>query len=264
MRDINPLAINIYRLMCLLFHIVSGLIRSTTYPYRSQSTQRSMMQNWAKRFLNILNVQLNCHGQSPETEVPKALLVANHVSWLDIVVLMAACPTRFVAKSEISEWPIIGLLCRNVGTLFIKRTKRRDTLRINQLIQDVLATGDRVAIFPEGTTGSGMVLNHFHTSLLESAMDQEVRLYPVAIAYYDTKGAICQEAAYENISLLQSLWKVLSQPKINASITFLPTISRNQENRRELAHLTERAIAKSLALPVVHKKSGKASGLPGE
>ena len=264
MRNSNPLLIRYYRFIYLLFHIISGLIQSVVYPHVNQLTQSRMMQRWARKFLNILNIQLDCHGQPPEGTIQKVLLIANHVSWLDICVLMAACPTRFVAKSEISNWPIVGLLCRKVGTLFIKRAKRRDTLRINQLIQEVLATGDRVTIFPEGTTSDGTVLYHFHASLLECAMVQDIHLYPIAISYRNMVGAISEEAAYENISLFESLQQILKQPRINASITFLQALNRREENRRELARLTESAIAKSLGLPIVHKKSGKPFDLPSE
>ncbi len=264
MRNSNPLFIRHYRFIYLLFHITSGLIQSLIYPHVNQSTQRRMMQHWAKKFLSILNIQLDCRGQLPGKKTQKALLIANHVSWLDICVLMAACPTRFVAKFEINSWPIVGLLCRKVGTLFIKRAKRRDTLRINQLIQEVLATGDRVTIFPEGTTSNGTVLYHFHASLLESAMVQDIYLYPIAIGYRNIVGAISKEAAYENISLFESLQQILKQPRMNVSITFLQALNHREENRRELARLTESAIAKSLGLPIVHKKPEKPFDRPGE
>mgnify|MGYP003379137077 CR=1 FL=1 len=90
---------------------------------------------------------------------------------------MAACPTRFVAKAEISKWPVLGLLGRNAGTLFIERAKRSDTLRINQQISEVLEKGERVTVFPEGTTTTGMQLNHFHASLLQSAVTSDAVSY---------------------------------------------------------------------------------------
>ncbi len=142
------LPIRIFRFLRLLLHVISGFIQSLVYPCFSRSIQRRMKQYWASGFLNILNIKLHCNGKPPSIETHRVLFVANHVSWLDICVLLAASPTRFIAKAEIRNWPVVGLLSRNVGTLFIERTKRSDTIRINRRIGDVLSMGDRVTIFP--------------------------------------------------------------------------------------------------------------------
>jgi len=258
------LPLRIFRLTRLLLHVVSGFIQSLFYSYFSQSVQRRLMQNWAAGFLDILNIQLHCGGKPPTIAEQRVLLAANHVSWLDICVLMAACPTRFVAKSEISHWPVIGLLGRNVGTLFIERARRSDTLRINKSISDVLTMGERVTIFPEGTTSDGTTLQHFHASLFQSAVSVSTRLYPVAICYRNIGGTISKEAAYINPSLLFSLQQILSQTRIDAELSFLEAITTEGKNRRELARLAEHAIANALSLPVAHREPGKFSGLPAE
>jgi len=216
-----------------------------------------MMQHWAKGLLKALNIHLYCIGKPPTIDVPRALFAANHVSWLDICVMMAACPTRFVAKSEISGWPVLGLLCRNTGTLFIERSKRSDTLRINQSIGDVLASGERVTIFPEGTTSDGSELKHFHASLLQSAVTMDALLYPVAIRYCNMAGETCQEAAYIDPSLVLSLKQILNQPRIDVQLSFSDPIQSGRKNRRELARLSEQAIADALSLPIPHREPGK-------
>jgi 1-acyl-sn-glycerol-3-phosphate acyltransferase len=264
MQKTSPLLLRVIRLIHLLFHVVSGLLQSMVYPYFPLHIQRHMMQRWATGLLSILNIKLCCHGRLPGLEVPRVLFAANHVSWLDVCVLMAACPTRFVAKAEISNWPVLGLLSRNAGTLFIERTKRSDTLRINQHISDVLEKGERVTVFPEGTTTNGMQLNHFHASLLQSAVTADALLYPVAICYRNAAGDICQEAAYIEPSLILSLQKILSQTRIDAELTFAEPIPCGMKNRRELARLSERAIADTLSLPIAHKAVEKFSGLPDE
>lgn len=257
-----PLLLRIIRLIRLVFHVVSGLLQSIVYPYFPIHIQRSMMQHWASGILSILAIRLRCHGELPTADIPRVLFAANHVSWLDICVLMAACPTRFVAKAEISRWPVLGLLSRNAGTLFIERAKRSDTLRINQQINDVLDKGERVTIFPEGTTTDGTQINHFHASLLQSAVTADALLYPVAIGYRNNAGDICKEAAYVDPSLALSLQKILSMTSINAELTFNSPIPCGMRNRRELARLSEQAIADALLLPIAHKESEKPSGLP--
>ena len=232
------------------------------YPYFPVPIQRSMMQRWAERLLKILNIKLHCQGRVPGWEIPRALFAANHVSWLDVCVLMAACPTRFVAKAEISRWPLLGLLSRNAGTLFIQRSKRSDTVRINQHISDVLETSERVTVFPEGTTTNGKQLYHFHASLLQSAITADALLYPVAICYRNASGEVCEQAAYIDPSLWVSLQNILRQPSIAAEVMFSEPIACGTKNRRELARLAEKAIADALSLPIPHKKTEKPSDLP--
>ncbi|MDE2388641.1 MAG: 1-acyl-sn-glycerol-3-phosphate acyltransferase [Betaproteobacteria bacterium] len=262
-KNTSPLLRTI-RLIRLLLHVVSGVMQSIIYPYFPSYIQRNMMQRWASNLLSILAIRLCSRGRLPTLEVPRVLFAANHISWLDVCVLMAACPTRFVAKAEISRWPVLGLLSRNAGTLFIERAKRSDTLRINQQISDVLEKGERVTIFPEGTTTDGAQLNHFHASLLQSAVTADALLYPVAIRYRDNAGNICKDAAYIDPSLILSLQKILSLTSIDAELTFNQPISCGMKNRRELARLSEQAIASTLSLPIVHMEVEKFSGLPNE
>ena len=264
MQKNTPLLLRFLRLMRLLFHVASGLLQSVVYPYFPLPIQRKLMQRWAGGLLSVLEIRLQCHGRLPTAEIPCVLLAANHISWLDVCVLMAACPTRFVAKAEINRWPVLGRLSRNVGTLFIERAKRADTLRINQQISEVLERGERVTVFPEGTTTDGTRLDHFHASLLQSAVTTDALLYPVAIGYRNSAGGICQEAAYGDSSLVVSLQKILSQTRIDAELTFNEPISCGTRNRRELARLSEQAIADTLSLPMVHMKAEKLSGLPNE
>ena len=257
-----PPLLRFIRFTHLLLHVISGLLQSIVYPYVPLHIQRYMMQHWAAGLLTILNIKLRCYGKLPSLEVPRVLLAANHVSWLDVCVLMAACPTRFVAKAEMGRWPILGILCRNTNTLFIERSKRSDTIRINQQIGDVLKASERVTVFPEGTTTNGKQLNHFHASLLQPAVTANALLYPVAICYRNVTGTICEEAAYIDSSLIVSLQNILRQASITVELTFTEPIQCGVRNRRELARLAEKAIADTLSLPIPHKQSEKLPDLP--
>ncbi|PSJ18248.1 lysophospholipid acyltransferase family protein [Nitrosomonas supralitoralis] len=261
MQKSTPVLLRFIRLMRLLFHVASGLLQSLVYPYFPLPIQRKMMQRWSGDLLSILAIRLQCHGRLPTVEIPCVMMASNHVSWLDVCVLMTACPTRFVAKAEISRWPILGRLSKNVGTLFIERAKRTDTLRINRQISDVLEKGERVTVFPEGTTTEGTQLNHFHASLLQSAVITDALLYPVAIRYRNSAGEVCQEAAYIESSLVLSLRRILSQTRIDVELTFNSPILCGTKNRRELARLSEQAIADTLSVPIVHKEAEKLSDL---
>lgn len=254
----------IARSVRLVLHIISGLIQSAVYPHVSQSAQRRMSQNWSARLLSILHVKLHCSGSPPTAEMQRVMLAANHVSWLDVYSINAICPARFVAKSEIRGWPFFGWLSHNVGTLFIERTKRSDTARINEHIAQALTIGDRVAVFPEGGTGDGTALHHFHASLLQAAVTVEAMLYPVAIRYTDAAGEISRVAPYVGISLLESLRRVLRERRIDVELIFGAPIDSAGKNRRELARSVEHAIASVLSLPLPHKRLGKSVDPQGE
>ena len=254
----------IFRATRLLLHIISGLVQSAFYPHVSQPVQKRMTQKWSVGLLAILCIRLRFSGAPPEAKDQPIMLVANHVSWLDVYSLITVCPARFVAKSEIRDWPLLGWLSRNVGTLFIERAKRRDTARINQDIGNALTLGDWVAVFPEGKTGDGTILQHFHASLLQSAVAVEALLYPIAIRYYDASGEISKAAVYVSISMLESLRQIVKQPWIDAELIFSDPINSNGKNRRELARSTEQAIANALSLPIPHKVPGKSSYPPTE
>jgi 1-acyl-sn-glycerol-3-phosphate acyltransferase len=262
--EINSRLIQIFRSIRLLLHVISGLIQSAVYPHLDQPAQRRMAQRWSAQLLAILCIRLRHCGAPPSTEAPRVMLAANHISWLDVYSLNAVCPARFVAKAEIRGWPLLGWLSRNAGTLFIERTKRSDTARINADIADVLKVGDRVAVFPEGTTNDGTALRHFHASLLQSAVTASAILYPVAIRYTDIAGEISKAASYVNISLLESLRRVLAQPRIDVELIFTSPIDSSGKNRRELARYAEQAIAHALSLPLPHKAPEKSGDLQGE
>jgi len=248
-----------FRYTRLLLHILSGLAQAAIYPHLSQAAQRRMAKNWSAGLLAVLNVKMRLSGTPPDAGMRQVMLAANHVSWLDVYALNSICPARFVAKSEIRGWPVFGWLSRNAGTLFIERAKRSDTARINQSISTVLTQGDRVTVFPEGTTSNGTMLRHFHASLLQPAVISEAMLCPVAICYRNADGNISKEAAYVEISLLDSLRRILLQPWITVELTFTDPINSSGKNRRELARLAEQAIASVLSLPVPHKAPGKSA-----
>src|SRR6185437_10366292 len=215
----------IFRSIRLLLHVISGLAQSAVYPHLNQPAQRRMAKNWSAGLLEILCIRLRYRGDTPAPDMQRVMLAANHVSWLDVYSLNAVCPARFVAKSEIRGWPLLGWLSRNAGTLFIERSKRSDTARINEHIADALMIGDRVAIFPEGTTGDGTVLRHFHASLLQPAVSVAATLYPVAIRYTDVTGQISQAAPYVNITMVESLLRILEEPWIDVELIFSDPIS---------------------------------------
>lgn len=251
------------RLARLLLHIASGLLQALIYPHLKPATQNRMASHWARQFLRILNVKLRTRGSLPEVgRQPGVMIVANHISWVDILVILAVSPARFVAKAEIRTWPLLGWLSMRAGTLFIERKKRSDTLRVNQAIGKLLGEGRSVVIFPEGMTSDGGVLHHFHASLLHPVVNSEAFIQPAAIRYLAPDGGRNTAVAYVEISIVESLMQIINQSEIKAELIFEAAIACGGKNRRELARMAEWSIAQALSLDIIRTVPEKPSGLP--
>ena len=238
----------------LLLHVAQGLLVTTiVYPRVSQPVRARLTQLWAEKLLRILNIALSVHGARPAFDTPKLFLVANHVSWLDIFVINATQPSRFVAKSEIRHWPIAGTLVECAGTIFVQRSKRTDTTRINREIHDAWEGGDTVAVFPEGTTTAGDRILKFHTSLFEPAVINEVTLAPAAIRYHNENGAPNASVIFIGETTFgESMKAIIGQRRMIADITFAPPLDTTSMTRRDAALAAENAIAAILGVPKPH------------
>ncbi len=192
------------------------------------------------------------------------MLIANHVSGLDIQLIHSIWQVRFIAKSEVRHWPVIGWLAARTGTLFIERGKSRHAARINQSIHAAFQRGEVIGVFPEGSTSSGLEVTRFHASLLQPAVEEAALVYPVALRYLDEAGDIDVKASYVGERTLpESFGLILRRRRIRAELIFLPVIDSAGKTRRELAAITQAAIANALNLPFSDRKPGISSGPPG-
>lgn len=230
-------------------HLIYGALLALPYPHLERQRQRRMLGKWSRELLDILNIRVGVGGHRRPRAATGCLLVANHVSWLDIFVLNAVQPAHFIAKAEVRGWPFIGWLCERSGTIFVERALRRDAAKVNQKAAALLREGECVGLFPEGTTTDGNEVRHFHSALLQPAIAAEVMLCPVALRYLDAGGKPAAAAAYAgDTTLAQSLWRILCCRQLDASVTFTPALAPSGGNRRELARAAQEAIAHSLQL----------------
>lgn len=228
-------------------HLLYAMLIAAVYPMLDLASRQFLMRHWSRALLDILHVRLEIGGHLPPQHMQGALLVANHISWLDVYALNAVKPSSFIAKSEVRSWPLIGLLCRRAQTIFIERNIRRDSLRANGLIAERIARGESVALFPEGTTTDGSQVRHFHSALLQCAIDTKCSVYPVAIRYHDGSGKICNDAAFiGDMTFIQSLRNILFSHSLHVTLVFLPAISGAEKCRRTLATDSHTAIRRTL------------------
>lgn len=221
-------------------------------PLWSGRTQRRQVARWSRKVFRIFGVKLLLTGTARQDTARPMLIVANHVSWLDIYALLAAIDVRFVAKSEVRGWPIVGRLAVRLGTLFIERGRRAASRETSQDIAALLARGTPVCVFAEGTTTDGRHLEPFRAPLFEPAVTEAALVQPVAIRYVDARGELSNVPAFvADMSLQESLWRLAGAGGVTAEVHFLAPIEPQGRDRRTLAVLAERAIASHLGVPVL-------------
>ena len=199
----------------VIAHLLYGFIVALLlWPLLGKALKQRIEKRWARQLLGILNVQVQVVYESPESNYAihgPCLLYSTHVSWLDIFAFNSIHPVTFIAKSEISKWPIGGLLAKRTGTLFIERGKRHAVRDVIHAAVKVLGTGRCVAVFPEGTTGAGDTPLHFHSNFVQPAIQAQVPLLPVSLQYFTPDGQFSAEPAFiGEQTLLQNIQVLLN------------------------------------------------------
>lgn len=229
-----------WRLARALVHLLHGvLIVATRFRAYDEAERARRVQWWSARLLHLIGVSFELQG------VPRpgaVLLVANHVSWLDIAVMHAACGrARFVSKADVLRWPLLGWLIASVGTLFIERERKRDAMRVLHEVAAALDRGQAVVVFPEGTTGPGPAVLPFHANLLQAAIGAQAPVQPVALRFHAPGERFAAAAQYiDNTTLVQSIWRVVCARGLGVRVQFLSAKGSRHADRRALAaHLRE-------------------------
>ncbi|HNN44426.1 MAG TPA: lysophospholipid acyltransferase family protein [Azospira sp.] len=196
--------------------------------------------------LDILGIRLAADLSAIE---PGSLIVANHISWVDVFVLNAARPVAFVSKSEVRRWPLVGWLAARTDTVFLRRGSRGHAKVVNAEIDALLNTGKDVALFPEGTTTDGTHMLGFHSALLQPAVETGRPIQPVALSYQGNNGLRSVAPAYAGeTTLMGSLHAILNTRGITAQAVALPALTPVGRHRRELAHMARERIATSIGV----------------
>ncbi|MEV7085272.1 lysophospholipid acyltransferase family protein [Streptomyces sp. NPDC093085] len=175
------------------------------------------------------------------------LVVANHISWLDIPLLAAALPGRMLAKSEIRRWPLMGALAARGGTLFVERERLRALPGAVRTLAGALSEGSRVIVFPEACTWCGQERGPFTSAVFQAALDAGAAVLPVRLAYRAPDGTTSGAPAFVGADTLPaSLWRVVTAGGLTAEITLLaPVPARSHTERRALSRTARNAVAGS-------------------
>lgn len=235
------------RLIAILFvTLISLFIVLLLFPLIPKKHHPKIIKYWAHITLWCVGAKFDIETLDDESAafiLPNSMVIANHVSWLDIPVLYALYAVSFVAKAEIKAWPILGMMATRVGTIFINRSQKRNLGYINHSISDHLINGKMVVVFPEGTTTDGATVIPFKSSLFESAIASGAKIIPITIKYYKKNGDFADSVSYSgNLNLWQSVTNSLKLNGIQVKVIKLSPVTPSEfTNRNQLSkHLYDK------------------------
>jgi 1-acyl-sn-glycerol-3-phosphate acyltransferase len=245
MRRIGTKLRALYRMLRLIFHLFYGwFLVQTFFRFCSQAQKMSTVRRWGRSMLALMGVSWRISGIAPQSG--PLLLVSNHVSWLDVMVLHVACYGRYVAKSEIKSWPVFGRIAQGIDTLFIERSSRRDAHRVVTDMRQALEQGGIMVVFPEGTTSDGLQVLPFHANLFQAAIDAQCPVQAVALRYRDTvTGQTSLAPSYiGDETLLTSLWRTLQCRRLGVDIRFGVPVDASHAARKALSQGLQQEVAR--------------------
>ena len=212
------------------------------FPWASSAFRLTWKRRWSRHLFRCLGVELCLRG-----ELPSGLIVANHISFLDIFAINALTPVVFVAKADVRHWPIIGWLASRTDTLFLERGSSVAAFTARSALVRYLSAGVGAALFPEGTTTRGDIVLPFHGALLQAAIDVGSPVTPLAIRYCHRDGRRSEAAAYvDDLTLWQCLVSIASSHGLVARVEVLAPLPPLTTDRRHLAATAHRAIAECI------------------
>ncbi|MGC4876798.1 lysophospholipid acyltransferase family protein [Micromonospora sp. DT43] len=244
-----PVARRVLRLVAASGMLLAGVGVAMLLPVLPARERQAVLRGWARGTARAFGVRLVIKGRLPRR---RALLVANHVSWLDVLAVLAVAPTRMVAKREVRSWPLVGLLAAAAGTVFVDRSRPRALPATVRRLADTLRAGRSVAVFPEGTTwcaGDGAAEcrpgGGFRPAMFQAAIDAGSPVVPLRLGYLcEATGAVTTAAAFLGAdTLLRSVGRVVAARHLVVTVTIAAALHPARDaDRRLLARAAESAV----------------------
>ena len=230
----------------ILLHILLVVPLCLLILVSTKNQQERIIRFWCKRLLSIFEIKVEVTGLDTYlVNQKKYLMVANHISWMDIIVIQSIKPCIFVAKSDVASWPLFGWVAQMTGTIFIKRDKVSDIKKALKKMKQRLIKRS-VCIFPEGTSTNGRYLLPFKSNLFQSSIDTNKSILPLCLRYEQNNTYSDKAAFVDDMSLVDSINKIKQEKDIYVIVEVLQPI-RPRYNRKELASYTQEMIRKNLS-----------------
>jgi len=202
------------------------------------------MTTWARGMLWALGIRRSVTGDRPGRNV---MFVSNHISWIDILVLMASCPGVFLAKSDLAGWPLIGWMCRQADTMFLQRGNARALAEKMGPLRLAFGQQENVFLFPEGTTTPGVEVRAFFSGLFQAAIDAGVAVQPIALNYLEGERRSAAVPYVDDDHIVRHFLRLLKTKSVSVQVTFLPVMDTIDRDRRRLANLSHNLISRVVA-----------------
>ena len=210
----------------------------------SEGQRAEWLHRTCKRALRRLRIPVEHAGEIPSD----GLIVANHLSYLDILALSALTPCVFIAKKEVRSWTIFGWMAHTAGTLFVDRERKLETGRFNESIDQALRSGLRLVLFAEGTSSDGTGVLPFRPSLFEPAVASRARVTPAWINFQASSGSVANDVCFwGEAPLIPHVLKLFSIRSVSAKIHFAPTM-REFQDRKQAADATRAEVMRMAGL----------------
>ncbi len=224
----------LWRVARLLSHLLLGVLLTLLLSWWlvGASSHARLGEWWCRRLCAILKVSLHVQGRPATGAVLQAV---NHISWLDIPVLGAVGQAHFLAKSEVSQWPLIGWLARYNGTLFIERGRPGAVARSTREVARMLERRRRVLFFPEGTTTHGDRVRRFHRQLFVAAQQTDSQVQPVALRYLHPTGVHPRVPYVGSQTFMANLWAICAEPRIRVELIYAAPFAVGQMSPKQAA-----------------------------
>jgi 1-acyl-sn-glycerol-3-phosphate acyltransferase len=249
-----------FTVVAMVAHVALGIaLVSLLFPFVRAARHRQVIRWWSGRILRILRVRLQVLRPSPGAQNIAliddalrvggrgAMLVMNHVSWLDIFILQSIRTTRFIAKAEIARWPLLGYLVAVTGATFIERGKRHAVREVNHRVATLLTDGELVGMFPEGTTSEGDRLLPFHANLIQPALNAGAPIVVAGVRYRELDGGPTRATLYTgDITILDSLLRLARHGPLVAELHLIGAFEAAGTTRHEIGRAAREMIAATL------------------
>lgn len=221
-------------LLCTTVMIIVVLIVA---PFSKKFIQGPGRKIWCYSLLTFTGAKIKITGiKPPKTALKNTIVIANHISWLDTVVLLHLYSMRFIGKIEMLKWPLLRGIIKAGDTIFIDRKNKRILPNLNRQVADILGNGATIGLYPEGTSGDGKEISPFKAPLLESALMAHSQILPVVISYHKENNALATEVTFKKTGWFKSIFNILKLNNLSINVTILPIVmSQDFTTREELA-----------------------------
>jgi 1-acyl-sn-glycerol-3-phosphate acyltransferase len=224
-------------------HLVVPALRILRLHHAAARASAWVFRHWARWSARVLGIRVEVEGRAPE---PPFVMVSNHLGYVDIIVLASQVDCVFVSRADVAGWPVIGALVRMVGTIFIDREAKRDIPRVLDRVQDNLAHGRGIAIFPEGTTSNGSAVLPFRPPLLEAAARAGIPVRCVSLSYRTPPGCVPASDVvcwWGDMEFWGHVSRLFRLPGFVAKVTFAPDSVR-ETDRKKLAAVSHGIVSR--------------------